>query len=444
MRIVVIGAGYVGLVCGACFSNTGNDVTVVDIDCGKIDRLARGELPIFEPGLKELVTNNMRYGRLGFSTDLAHALDGAEVVILAVGTPSTDDGSVDMAAIETAAREVGRFIKNYTVIVTKSTVPVGTYKRLIDIITSVTDVEFDYVSNPEFLKEGAAVSDFLKPDRVILGLESDRALRIMRHIYKPFMRREDRLLVMDPASAELTKYACNAMLATRISFVNEMSQLCERVGADIEKVRQGMGSDRRIGSEFLFPSLGYGGSCFPKDIKGLIATGRTLNRPMHLIEAVDLVNQQQCELMFRRIQTYFKANLLGRRFGVWGLAFKAHTDDVRESPAITLIQRLVGAGASVVAHDPKAAVAARAVLGNESIVYVDLMYDVLPDADGLIICTEWQEYRTPNFEKIRDLMSEKVIFDGRNLYDPEWVAQTGLDYISLGRAPVLQNNGQGV
>lgn len=433
MRVAVIGAGYVGLVAGACFSDTGNDVTLIDVDSEKVDALNRGEVPIYEPGLSELVGANTAAGRLKFTTDLTTAVAGAQVVVLAVGTPSAPDGTVDMRAMEQAAAQVGEAILDYTVIVCKSTVPVGTAKKISEIISFVTNVEFDYVANPEFLKEGAAVSDFLKSDRVILGLSSERALRTMKHLYSPFMRRNDRMLVMDPASAELTKYACNAMLATRITFMNELSRLCDRYGADISKIRGGMGSDRRIGPDFLYPSLGYGGSCFPKDVKGIIAMGRSVNHPMRIMEAVHLANAEQREDMIARIQHYFDGKLTDRTFAVWGLAFKARTDDVRESPALTVVQRLVGGGAEVAVHDPQAMDNARSVLGDGRITYHDQMYDALDGADALIICTEWQQYRTPDFDRIKSLLATPVIFDGRNLYDPEWMADTGITYHSIGR-----------
>lgn len=436
MKLAVVGSGYVGLVAGACFSDTGNDVTMVDTDPARIEKLSRGELPIYEPGLDEIVHRNVREQRLAFTTDLPGAVDGAEVVILAVGTPAAPDGTVDMQWMDAAAEHVGRALTAYAVVATKSTVPVGTHKRISDIIASVTDVEFDYVANPEFLKEGAAVGDFLRPDRVILGLTGDRALRIMRYLYAPFMRRKDRLLVMDPASAELTKYACNAMLASRISFMNELAWLCDRFGADISQVRRGMGSDHRIGPDFLFPSLGYGGSCFPKDVQALIAMGRAENHPMRIIEATHLANQEQREGMFDRIRHYFGGKLNDRKFAVWGLAFKARTDDVRESPAITVVQRLLGAGAAVAVHDPKAMENARAVLGDRQVEYCDHMYDALKGADALVICTEWQEFRTPDFARVASLMSGDVIFDGRNLYDPEWMSTTPLRYYSIGRPPV--------
>ncbi len=436
MKLAVIGSGYVGLVAGVCFSNTGNDVALVDIDHRKIDMLRRGEIPIYEPGLKELLDTNAASGRLTFTTELDEAVASAEVVILAVGTPPKMNGTVDMRAMEAAARQVGRAIRQYTIVVTKSTVPVGTHRRIGEIIRGETEVEFDYVANPEFLKEGAAVDDFLKPDRVIIGADSERAVRVLRHLYAPFMRRSDRLLVMDPCSAEMTKYACNAMLASRVSFMNEMAQLAEQVGANIDMVRHGMGSDHRIGSEFLYPSLGYGGSCFPKDVKALISMGRQMNCPMRLIEAVDEVNRQQRESMFHRIRHHFDGTVNEKRFAIWGLAFKARTDDVRESPALTLIQRLVGAGATIAAHDPKAIGTAREVLGERNITYCEDMYAALDGAHALVVCTEWPQYRTPDFQRIKQALPDGVVFDGRNLYDLDWMRELGLVYMSVGR-PVV-------
>jgi len=436
MKLTVIGSGYVGLVAGACFSDTGNDVCMVDIDPARIEMLQQGQLPIYEPGLGEIVRRNAAGERLTFTSDLTAAVKQAEVVILAVGTPSAPDGTVDMQWMDAAAAQVARALDNYAVIVTKSTVPVGTHKRVSDIISAETDVEFDYVSNPEFLKEGAAVGDFMKPDRVILGLDSDRALRIMRHLYAPFMRRRERILVMDPASAELTKYACNAMLAARISFMNELSQMCDHFGADISHIRGGMGSDKRIGPDFLYPSLGYGGSCFPKDVQGLISMGRSANRPVRVVEAVHLANIEQREAMFDRIKHYFGDRLSQCRIAMWGLAFKARTDDVRESPAITIAQRLVGAGASLAVYDPQAMETARSSLGDKQVEYCSKMYDPLQDADALVICTEWQEFRTPDFAKMAGLMKGDVIFDGRNLYDLEWMSGTPFNYYSIGRPAV--------
>jgi len=435
MRVSVIGSGYVGLVAGACLSNTGNTVTLVDINPEKVAMLERGEIPIFEPGLGEIVSANTKAKRLFFTTDTASAVADAQVVYLAVGTPSAPDGSVDMSQIDSAAAAIGKGLRDYAVLVIKSTVPVGTNQRVHDIVANHTDVDFDVVSNPEFLKEGAAVSDFLKPDRVVLGLDSDRALKVMRHIYAPFMHREDRLLVMDPASAELTKYACNAMLAARISFMNELSRLCDYFHADIGKIRHGMGTDRRIGPDFLYASLGYGGSCFPKDVRALLTMGRMANLPMRMIESTSLVNNEQRERVVRTILRHFGDNVQGRRIAVWGLAFKARTDDTRESAAITVAQRLVGAGASVAVTDPKALETGRDALGD-AVDYHEDMYEACRDAEALVIATEWQEYRLPDLDRLGELMKDKVIFDGRNLYKLDFFDGTGFTYISIGRPAV--------
>ncbi len=440
MRLAVIGSGYVGLVAGACFSNTGNDVTLVDMDPRKIEMLRKGLTPIYEPGLTELIQRNATEGRLVFTTDLPSAVANAEVVILAVGTPSAADGTVDMQYIETAARQVARAMTGCTVVITKSTVPVGTHSRLTELMAAETAQPFDYVANPEFLKEGAAVNDFLKPDRVIIGLTSERALTIMRHLYSPFMRRSGRLLVMDPASAELTKYACNCMLATRISFMNEMARLCDHYGANIDLIRQGMGGDQRIGPDFLYASLGYGGSCFPKDVKALISFGRAAKHPIHIVEAVHAVNEDQREQVFLRISRHFGDKVAGRKFAIWGLAFKAGTDDVRESPAIALAQLLLNAGASLAVHDPQALDTARSALGDKDVTYCRHMYEVLPQADALIVCTEWPEYRSPDFGRICQALKQPLIFDGRNLYDLDWMADLGLQYVSVGRPAVGGGN----
>ena len=435
MKISVIGAGYVGLVAAGCFADSGNDVSMVDIDESRIAKLRAGKLPIFEPGLLDIVLRNAEAGRLSYTTEIGPSVAGADVVILAVGTPSSPDGSVDMSWVDAAAEQVGRSLRGYTVVATKSTVPVGTNQRIRQIIEGVSSESFDYVANPEFLKEGAAVSDFQKPDRVIIGTDSDRARELMRQLYAPFMRRNDRILFMDPTSAELTKYACNAMLATRISFVNELARLCESVGADISAIRRGMGTDRRIGPDFLYPSLGYGGSCFPKDVQALIHMGSLNESPMTVVGSVHTANLEQRERMFRRIHDQFGGDLTGVRVGVWGLAFKARTDDVRFSPAIYVARRLVESGAVVTVHDPEALETARVDLGD-SVVYCERMYDAIVDVDVLLICTEWQQYRTPDFERIAKTMAGRVIFDGRNLYDPEWIAGKGLVYHSIGRQTV--------
>ena len=436
MKLAVIGSGYAGLVAGACFSDTGNDVTMVDSNVDRVEMLQGGRLPIYEPGLAEVVRRNVEQGRLSFTAEVG-AVAGAQVVVLAVDTPATPDGAVDMRRMDTAAKQVAAALSGYTVLVTKSTVPVGTHKRISDIVSSLTDAEFDYVANPEFLKEGTAVEDFVRPDRIIVGLTSDRALRIVKHLYAPFNRRREKLLVMDPASAELTKYACNAMLATRVTFMNELARLCDYFGADITQIRRGMGSDRRIGPDFLYPSLGYGGSCFPKDVKALLSMGRAANHPSRIVEAVHMANQEQREQMFLRVQHHFAGKLNDKKIAVWGLAFKARTDDVRESPAITVIQRLVGAGATVAVHDPQAMPNAREVLGDKHVQYCQRMYDALDGAHALVICTEWQEYRTPDFERVKSLLVDPVIFDGRNLYELDWMSGVGMTYFSVGRPPAV-------
>jgi UDPglucose 6-dehydrogenase len=432
MRVSVIGCGYVGLVAGACFADAGNDVVVMDIDEDKIAGLAQGHIPIFEPGLAELVQSSAKAGRLSFTTDTSAAVSEADVVFLAVGTPSAPDGAVDMQYVEAAATAVGKALTRYTVLVNKSTVPVGTQKRVTELVRAVTKQPFDVVSNPEFLKEGAALADFHKPDRVVIGSESPRAIEIMRTLYAPFMRREERLLVMDPASAELTKYACNAMLATRISFMNELARLCDVFGADIHRIRRGMGTDRRIGPDFLYASLGYGGSCFPKDVQALMTMGHVTNQPMRIVTAVHQANVAQREAMFARILHHFGGSLHGKRLGVWGLAFKAKTDDVRDSAAITVVQRLIGAGAEVVVHDPAAIETARVILGTRA-TYAERMYDAVEGVDALVVCTEWQEYRMPDLARLESTMRGNVIFDGRNLYDIERFRGTGLHYFSIGR-----------
>jgi len=432
MKISVIGAGYVGLVAAGCFADAGNDVSILDIDVKRIEALRAGRLPIYEPGLLEITLRNAAAGRLTYTTEIGPSVAGADVVILAVGTPARPDGLVDLSWIDAAAVQVGRSLRGYTVVATKSTVPVGTNIRITDLIRGVSDEPFDYVANPEFLKEGAAVTDFQKPDRVIIGTESVRARDLMRQLYAPFMRRRDRILFMDPTSAELTKYACNAMLATRISFVNELARLCESLGADITAIRRGMGTDHRIGPDFLYPSLGYGGSCFPKDIQALIHMGAENGAPMTVVGAVHTANVAQHERMYARIVRYFDGDLSGKRICVWGLAFKARTDDVRCSPAIAVVRRLVAAGAEVSAHDPEALETARVELGD-CITFFERMYDALVEADALLICTEWQQYRTPDFDRILAAMRGAVIFDGRNLYDPDWVAGKGIAYHSIGR-----------
>ncbi len=432
MRIAIIGTGYVGLVAGTCLADSGNDVTCVDIDSNKVGMLQRGEVPIYEPGLEELIRKNVRERRLTFSTNLAEAVGPAHAVFIAVGTPEGESGDADLQYVLAAAEQIGRALRQYTVVVDKSTVPVGTADKVREVISRVTDVEFDVVSNPEFLKEGAALDDFLKPDRVVIGVDSERARKLMGQLYAPFVRTENPVLFMDTRSAELTKYAANAMLATRISFMNDIAALCERVGADVDCVRKGLGADRRIGYPFLFPGVGYGGSCFPKDVKALVATGRENGLELDILRAVERTNERQKKLLVQKALKHFGGSLEGRTFGVWGLAFKPKTDDMREAPSIELIEGLLAKGARVVAHDPVAEPTARRVFG-ERIRYAKVAYEALEGADALFVVTEWNEFRHPDFERMRALMKSPVIFDGRNIYDPTHMRELGFTYAGLGR-----------
>jgi UDPglucose 6-dehydrogenase len=425
MKTCVVGVGYVGLVTAACLAEAGNEVICVDKDEDKIRRLQGGTIPIYETGLTELVIRNGRLGRLRFTTDLKVGVDKSEVIFLAVGTPSAEDGSVDMTAIEAVATEIARHLTDYRIIVTKSTVPVGTCQRVSNLIQSQTSVPFDYVSNPEFLKEGAAVEDFMSPDRIIIGTTSERARDTMKHLYGPFMRRSNRLILMDPASAEMTKYAANTMLAARISLMNEISSLCEKVGADVELVRRGVGSDSRIGSAFLFPGVGFGGSCFPKDVRALVHMGETHGLDMTLARSVQSVNAAQQQRFAQRVIDHFAPRKAPVHLAVWGLAFKARTDDVRESPAITCIQRFLEKGMTIRAYDPEA---------NEAAQTASSSYDALDDADALVVFTDWQEFRNPDFKSIAARLKRPVVFDGRNLYDPAYLRQLHFEYHSVGRA----------
>jgi UDPglucose 6-dehydrogenase len=432
MRIAIIGTGYVGLVAGTCFADSGNDVTCVDIDERKIRALQAGEVPIYEPGLEELIRKNVKERRLSFTLDLAAAVGPAQVVFIAVGTPEGESGDADLQYVLSAAEQLGRALRQYTVVVDKSTVPVGTADKVRQAIAQVTKVEFDVVSNPEFLKEGAALDDFLKPDRVVIGVDSERARRIMGELYAPFVRTENPIFYMDTRSAELTKYAANAMLATRISFMNDISALCEKVGADVDFVRKALGADRRIGYPFLFPGVGYGGSCFPKDVKALVATGREHGLELDLLRAVERTNERQKRLLVNKALKHFGGSLAGRTFGVWGLAFKPKTDDMREAPSIEVIEGLLGKGAQVVAHDPVAERSARRYFG-ERIRYAALPYEALEGVDALFIVTEWNEFRHPDFERMKALMKAPVIFDGRNIYDPARLRELGFTYQGIGR-----------
>ena len=432
MNITVVGTGYVGLVVGACLAETGNDVICADVDAGKIDRLKQNVLPIYEPGLDSYVERNQRDGRLSFTTDVGWAVGEADVVFIAVGTPPDEDGSADLRHVLDVAQTIGVSMRRETVVVTKSTVPVGTAERVAEVVARKSKHTFHMVSNPEFLKEGAAVDDFMKPDRVVLGVESDFARGVMAELYAPFVRTGRPIIFMDIPSAELTKYAANAMLATRISFMNEIANLCERVGANVDLVRRGIGSDERIGPSFLFPGPGYGGSCFPKDVQALSRTARERDAGLVILEAVEAVNSRQKHRVAEKLKGALGAGIKGARIAVWGLAFKANTDDMRESPALTVIADLLAHGAHVVAHDPVAMPEARKRL-DASVQFADSSYDALRDADALAIITDWNEYRHPDFERMRSLLRRPVIVDGRNLYASDRMQELGFEYYSIGR-----------
>ncbi len=435
MRICVVGTGYVGLVAGTCFAESGNDVICVDIDEEKITALKQGRIPIYEPGLEELIKRNVSEGRLTFTTDIKMGVQHGLVCFIAVGTPQAEDGAPDMRAVYAVARSVGEAMDGYRIIVTKSTVPVGTHARIREIVGSVTDQPFDVVSNPEFMKEGAAIEDFLKPDRVVIGCADARAGEIMKDLYAPFCRGGAPILVMDNASAEMTKYAANALLATRISFINEVANLCERVGADVAHVRQGIGLDSRIGMSFLYAGLGYGGSCFPKDVRAIIRTAEDQGMDFSLLRAVDEVNNRQKRRLFEKVKRHYDGDLGSRTFGVWGLAFKPRTDDMREAPAIGLIDDLLTEGCTVRVHDPEAMDVCRKIFGDR-ISYHRQNYEVLDGADALLIVTEWNEFRRPDFDRIRAMLKEPVIFDGRNLWEPDRMAKLGFTYYPIGRPAV--------
>jgi UDPglucose 6-dehydrogenase len=432
MKVAVVGTGYVGLVVGACLAETGNDVICADVDVAKIAGLQQNRLPIYEPGLEPLVGRNQREGRLQFTTDVGDAVERSDIVFIAVGTPPDEDGSTDLQHVLDVARTIGRHMSRPQIVVTKSTVPVGTAEQVRAEIAKQTKTAFHVCSNPEFLKEGAAVEDFMKPDRVIVGVDSDDVTRVLEELYAPFVRTGNPLIFMDIPSAEMTKYAANAMLATRISFMNQIARLCEAVGADVTLVRKGIGTDRRIGSAFLFPGPGYGGSCFPKDVKALIRTSEARGVPLDILAAVDAANERQKRVLFDKLARHFDGRLRGTTVAVWGLAFKAETDDVRESPALALVDALLGAGATVRVHDPAALQTARRHLGDR-VVYAAHAYDALEGAAALAILTEWREYRNPDFDRIKRLLTRPLIVDGRNLYDPERLARLGFTYDSLGR-----------
>ncbi len=435
MKITIVGTGYVGLVTGACFAEVGIDVTCVDIDEKKIENLKKGIIPIYEPGLEEIVERTVRKGRLHFSTKLSECLDGVNVVFGAVGTPPDEDGSADLQYVLQVATEVGKNMTDYLLMVTKSTVPVGTAEKVREAINNAlternSDLKFDVASNPEFLKEGAAVDDFLKPDRIVVGTDSQRAQKLMEKLYKPFTMNGHPVIFMDIVSAEMTKYTANSMLATKISFMNDIANLCEIVGADVNAVRKGIGSDRRIGKYFIYPGTGYGGSCFPKDVKALIKTSDDLGYSLEVLKAVEDVNERQKSVLFGKASRYFD-DLKGRTFAMWGLSFKPQTDDMREAPSLVVIKKLLEAGANVKAYDPVAMNESKRILGDK-ITFVDDMYEALIDADGLIIMTEWPEFKFPAFTVIKKLLKNSVIFDGRNIYDVSEMKEQGFDYFGIG------------
>lgn len=432
MKITVIGTGYVGLVAGACLADMGNDVICIDNDSEKLEKLHNGIIPIYEPGLEELVKSNVQENRLTFSSDLDKAVKECEVCFIAVGTPQSEDGSADLQYVFEVAKSIAKAMNGYKVIVDKSTVPVGTAQKVTAIIEENTEFPFDVVSNPEFLKQGNAVDDFLHPDRVIIGSNSEKATKIMQDIYSPFFRTGNRIIVMDVKSAEITKYASNSFLATKISFMNEIANLCEKVGADAEMVRVGMSTDTRIGNKFLFPGLGYGGSCFPKDVKALIKTGQDYNCNMSIINAVDCVNKEQREIFLEKIYSKFGKNLSDKTFAVWGLAFKPKTNDMREAPAITIINALLKLGAKIQAYDPKAFDLAKLYFGDR-ITYSKSAYAALEGADALLLLTEWNEFRCPDFAKIKTLMKQPIIFDGRNQWNGEKLTERGFTYSQVGK-----------
>ncbi len=435
MNIAIVGTGYVGLVSGTCYAESGNEVICVDIDAKRIASLVEGKIPIYEPGLEELVRRNAREGRLRFTRDTAAAVAQSMVSFIAVGTPMSASGAADLTGVFKAAEDIARAVTGYHVIVVKSTVPVGTNDKVREIVLRAAKHPVDVCSVPEFLKEGAAVEDFMRPDRVIIGSRSERATAILREIHAPFVRTDNPILVMDPKSAELSKYAANSMLALRISFINQIANLCDAVGADISAVRRGLGSDRRIGSQYLFPGLGYGGSCFPKDVQALIHTAAEYNLNFSLLKAAEEVNAEQKRVLPMRVKRHFGEDLTGKTFALWGLAFKPRTDDMREAPSLVVIEELIAAGADVRVHDPESLANARAILGNR-VSYHETNYEALGGADALLICTEWNEFRHPNFQRIKAELKQPVIFDGRNLYDPELMKALDITYYSIGRSQV--------
>jgi UDPglucose 6-dehydrogenase len=440
MKIAVVGTGYVGLVTGTCFAETGNDVTCVDLVVKKVEKLSDGEITIYEPGLSKLFLRNLKEERLRFTTNLEEGVRDAQLIFLALPTPPGADGSADMKYILGVADDLGKILKDYKVIVDKSTVPVGTAERVREAIAKNFNGDFDVVSNPEFLREGVAVDDFMKPDRVVVGTSSERAKKAMEELYNPFVRQGNPILFMDERSAELTKYAANSFLAAKITFMNEIAQLCERLGADVDMVRRGVGSDERIGKRFLFPGIGYGGSCFPKDVQALVKSSKDVNYEFKILNAVMDVNEKQKLHLIPKIKKYFNNNLKGKKFALWGLAFKPNTDDIREAPALYIIDALLNEGAQLSVFDPEAMNNVKAIVGDK-IEYAENQYDPLKGADALIIATEWNEFRTPNFLKIVTNLKSKVIFDGRNLFDIAAIKELGFYYESVGRNIAIPTNG---
>ena len=440
MKIVVVGTGYVGLVSGVCFAETGVDVVCVDIDKNKIEMLNNGRIPIYEPGLEDVYKRNVKKGRLFFSTNIEESIKDVDAVFIAVGTPPDEDGSADLKYVMGVAGEIGKYMNQYMVVVTKSTVPVGTSVKVKNVIMKELgkrgkNIPFDVASNPEFLKEGSAIDDFLKPDRIVIGTESEEAQKVMRRLYKPFLLNGHPILFMDITSSEMTKYVANSMLATKISFINDIANLCEIVGADVDAVRKGIGSDTRIGNKFIYPGTGYGGSCFPKDVQALIKTAGENGYSLDILKAVEAVNYRQKTVLFRKISHHFNGNLKGKQFAVWGLAFKPKTDDMREAPSLLIIEKLLQAGARVVAYDPVAMEEGKRILGDK-IEFAKNQYDACIDADALILVTEWNEFRLPNFRMLQKLMKNKIIFDGRNIYDPEELAELAFTYYCIGRKSI--------
>jgi UDPglucose 6-dehydrogenase len=438
MKIAVVGTGYVGLVTGTCFAETGNQVTCVDIDKTKVDKLSNGQITIYEPGLEKIFLRNLKDGRLHFTTNLAEGIKDAAIVFLALPTPPGEDGSADLKYILGVANDLGSILTDYKVIVDKSTVPVGTAEKVHAAIAKNYKGEFAVVSNPEFLREGVAVEDFMKPDRVVVGTSDERAKRVMSELYAPFVRSGNPVIFMDEKSAELTKYAANSFLAVKISFMNEIARICERLGADVDMVRKGMGSDERIGKRFLFPGIGYGGSCFPKDVQALVKSSNEVSYDFEILNAVMKVNEEQKLFLMPKIKSYFNGDLKGKHFALWGLAFKPNTDDIREAPALYMIDALTEAGATVTAFDPEAMNNVKQVVGDK-IKFAENQYAALENADALIIATEWSEFRTPEFEKMNALLRKRVVFDGRNVYDSNQMKALGYHYESVGRLTVKNN-----